>query len=105
MPKRSVLGVTVLSWMMSWIYAAWWVGESAEDLDKSYGTALGSAWGWGFSLTAWSRAISTATGGKISPRAVLVHLLLFPVGLPLLQHHLNRAHPALPEARDVSRRD
>lgn len=99
MPRRSVLGVAILSWMFSVIYAPWWVGEVAEDLDKRYGSDLGNPWTSRFDLKTWARAVSNATGGKISPRAVMVHVVLFPVGLPLLQHHLNRAQHALPPAR------
>ncbi|MCA9675551.1 MAG: hypothetical protein H6709_13405 [Kofleriaceae bacterium] len=105
MPRHSVLGVAIMSMLLPVLYAAFWVDGVVHQLNDAQGLRLSGVFSehatpqW---TRRWTEGVSRATGGRVSPRGVLVWLALFPIGLPLLQHRINQGRVTLPPARLVS---
>jgi len=103
--RGSVIGTTALAVVLTWFYILLFLERTAEGLNTRYGIGLPSVWSieFGFRwLRRWAAGVSRATDDRISPGGALLRLFAVPVGIPLLQHALNRA-PRLPAARVVRR--
>src|SRR5687767_5700065 len=104
--RRSLPVVLACSLAAHVVYLPFWLEATADRLNER-GASLPSAWsprfglGW---LRTWAGAIAAETGGRLSRGAVLAWLLVFPVGIPVIQRALNQEADArvLPEARALA---
>jgi hypothetical protein len=81
-----------------WVGGVFWLDDTARALEARQGVTLGSAFGRGFGLrwlSRWADAMALETG--MTPGAIKRRLLVFPVGIALIQRAVNRV-PALPRA-------
>jgi hypothetical protein len=102
--RGSVLGTALAGACLSYFYVPMFLDRTAGGLNERYDLALESAWstkfGWRW-LKRWANGIERATDGRITARAALWWLVVYPIGMPRLQHALNQHH-ALPPARVIA---